>query len=73
MDGVEEVYNLDEHVVMAFDVGMWCALCAWFDLDVLLDCNNLVQCFLFGVFYPLSLLLHVPLLCFVRVGKVLVD
>ena len=73
MNGVGEVHDLDEHVVMAFDVGMWCVLCAWFDLDVLLLCNNVVQCFLFGGLCPLPLPLHVPLLCFIGVRKMLVD
>jgi hypothetical protein len=73
MDGAGKAHDLDEQVIMAFDVGMWCVLCAWFDLDVLVLCNIVVQCFLFGGSYPLSLPLHVLLLCFIRVGKVLVD
>ncbi len=73
MDGIGKVHDLDEHVVMAFDVGLWCILCAWFDLDVLLLCHNVVQCFLFGRSYPLPPPLHVTLLCFIGVGKVLVD
>ncbi len=43
MDGVGEVHDLDEHVVMLFGVGMMCVYCAWFDLDLLLHCNNLVR------------------------------
>jgi hypothetical protein len=45
VDGVSKVNNLDEHVIMAFDVQMWCVLCAGFDLDALLLCHNVVQCF----------------------------
>ncbi len=71
MDGFEQ--DLDEHVVMMFDVQMWCVLCAWFNLNALLLYNHVVQCFLFGGSYPLSLSLHVPLLCFIGVGKALVD
>ncbi len=69
MDSVSKVHNLDEHVVMAFDVIMWWVLCAWFDLDVLLLCNDAVQCFLFSGLYPLPLSLGVPLLCFIGVEK----
>jgi hypothetical protein len=73
MDGVGKVHDLDEYVVMAFDVQMWCVLCAWFNLDALLLCNNVVQCFLFCGSCPLPLPLHVPLLCLIGVGNVVVD
>jgi hypothetical protein len=73
MDGVGEVHDLYELVVMVFDVGLRCIFCAWCDLFVLLLCNDVVQCLLFGRSYPLPLPLHVPLLCFIGVGKVLVD
>ncbi len=73
MDGGGEVHDLDEHVVMAFDVGLWCVFCAWIDLLVMLFCHNVVHCLLIHELYPLPLTLHVPLLCFIGVGKVLVD
>ncbi len=73
MDSVGKVHYLDEHVIMAFDVGLWWVFCAWFDLYLLLLCQDVVQCLLFGGSNPLSLPLHVPLLCFIGVGKVLVD
>ena len=73
MGGVGEVHYLYEHDVMLFEMGFWCIFCAWFDFIVLFPRFDVLQCLLPGGLYPLPLHLHVPLLCSIRVRKVLVD
>jgi hypothetical protein len=64
---------MNMNVILLFDMGLWCIFCAWFDIYLLFFCYNVLQCLLSGGSNPLPLPLHVPFLCFIGVGKVLVD